>query len=146
MPRLQKVLFLCTGNSCRSQMAEGFLRQLGGDRFEAHSAGMEPAGQVHPLAVKVMAEVGVDISAQRPKGVKTYLGLEWIRWLIVVCNKARQSCPTIWPMLGDDNRLYWPFDDPAEAEGSEEERLAVFRRVRNDIRESIRDWLATVGE
>jgi arsenate reductase len=140
----QNVLFLCTGNACRSQMAEGFLRDIAGDRFEALSAGMEPSEGLHPLAVKAMAEVGIDISGQQPKPLRQYLGREWIQWLIVVCNKANESCPRIWPMLADENRLYWPFDDPAEAEGTEDERMAVFRRVRDEIRERLVGWLATL--
>ena len=142
MAPLQKVLFLCTGNSCRSQMAEGFLRELGGDRFESFSAGMNPSGETHPLAVKAMEEVGIDITTQRPKGVEEFLGKEWIKWLIIVCNKAKQSCPRVWPMLADENRLYWPLDDPAEATGSEEERMQVFRRVRDEIRMKIEAWLS----
>ena len=141
MDRKERVLFLCTGNSCRSQMAEGFLREMAGDRFEVLSAGMEPQEEIHPLAVKAMEEIGIDISNQQPKGVKEYLGTEWIKWLIVVCNKAKQSCPRVWPLLADEARLYWPFDDPAEAEGTEEEKMVVFRRVRDEIKASLEEWL-----
>ena len=141
MARPQKVLFLCTGNSCRSQMAEGFLRAMTNDQFEAHSAGMEPSTGTHSLAVKAMSEVGIDISKQEPKSVEVYLGVEWIKWLIIVCNKAKQTCPRVWPMLADENRLYWPLDDPAEAEGTEEERMEVFRRVRDEIAEKIKAWV-----
>jgi len=139
------VLFLCTGNSARSQMAEGLLREMAGDRFQALSAGMEPREAVHPLAVQAMVEAGIDISGQAPKGVTTYLGKETIRWLIVVCDKANRSCPTVWPLLAEENRLYWPFDDPADAEGTEEERLAVFRRVRDEIRARLDAWLRKEG-
>ena len=141
-----RVLFLCTGNSCRSQMAQGFLRQMAGDCFEALSAGMTPATSVHPLAVKAMAEVGIDISNQEPKTLKLYLGRAWIKWLIVVCDKANESCPRVWPMLADENRLYWPFDDPAEVEGSDGEKLAVFRRVRDEIKARLTAWLGTVED
>jgi arsenate reductase len=141
MAKKERVLFLCTGNSARSQMAEGLLRDLAGDRYEAVSAGLDPREEVNPLAVQAMKEIGIDISGQAPKGVKTYLGNEAIHWLIVVCNKAQQSCPTVWPMLREDARLYWPFDDPAEAEGTEEEKLGVFRRVRDEIKRKLSEWL-----
>ena len=133
------VLFLCTGNSCRSQMAEGFLRHLAVDRFDVFSAGTDPAERVHPLAVRVMSERGVDISTQRPKGVKEYLGKFPIRYLIIVCGGADESCPRIFP--GVLNRLFWPFDDPAKLEGSDEAVLAGFRRVRDEIESKLRQWL-----
>lgn len=144
MSRKPKVLFLCTGNSCRSQMGEGLLRSMAGTRFEVASAGMNPAPTVHPLAVRVMDEIGIDISGQTPKGIEAYLGMEWIQYLLIVCNKAHGTCPRIWPNLPDQNRLYWPFDDPAEAEGTEEERLAEFRRVRDEIRQTLAEWLDTL--
>lgn len=138
-----KVLFLCTGNSCRSQMAEGWLQQLAGHRFASLSAGMEPAAEVHPLAIKVMAEAGVDISGQQPKDVQQFLGTEHISYVMVVCDKAQQSCPRLWPGLPEGHRFYWPFDDPAAAQGSEEQQLQVFRRVRDEIRQALADWLAS---
>lgn len=134
------VLFLCTGNSCRSQMAEGFLRAHGSDRFTAVSAGTDPKGQVHPLAVRVMAEAGIDISAHRPKHVHDYLGRVPVQRVIIVCDGANKTCPTVWP--GAYERLFWPFDDPADATGTEAEQLAVFRRVRDQIGSAIKDWLA----
>lgn len=143
MSRKETVLFLCTGNSCRSQMAEGLLREMAGDRFEVISAGMEPAGEVHPLAVKAMAEIGIDISGQEPKSIELYLGKEWVQWLIIVCNKAKNTCPRVWPMLADNARLDWPFDDPAEAEGTEDEKMAVFRRVRDEIKARLQEWVAS---
>ncbi len=146
MPAKPIILFLCTGNSCRSQMAEGLLRHLAGDRFEAHSAGMAPAAQVHPLAIRTMAEVGIDISAQQPKDVSRYLGRERLAWLIVVCDQARQSCPRVWPMLDDQHREFWSLADPATATGSEMERMVVFRRRRDEIRERIAAWLAGAAE
>jgi arsenate reductase len=133
------VLFLCTGNSCRSQMAEGFLRHFAADRFDVFSAGTDPAEHVHPLAVRVMNERGIDISAQRPKGVKEYLGRFPIRYLIIVCGGADESCPRVFP--GVLHRLYWPFDDPAKLEGSAEEVLAGFRRVRDEIESKLGQWL-----
>ena len=99
MQKKQNVLFLCTGNSCRSQMAEGLLRHLAGERFEALSAGLEPGKEVHPLAIQVMAEIGIDISSQQPKAVDVYLGKTMIHYLIIVCNKAQSTCPRIWPGL-----------------------------------------------
>jgi arsenate reductase len=137
----RKVLFLCTGNSCRSQMAEGLLRHFSKERLEACSAGLTPKVQVHPLAIKVMEEIGIDISDRKPKGVGTYLGKEAIAVIITVCSKAEESCPRIWPGLSEKNRLYWPFADPAEAEGTEEEKMAVFRQVRDQLRDKIIDWL-----
>ena len=136
------ILVLCTGNSCRSQIAEGYLRHFAGDRFNAHSAGTEPATKVHPLAVKVMAEEGIDISKQRPKPVAEYLGRMAVRYLIIVCGGANESCPRIWP--GMSSRLFWPFDDPAAVEGPEAEKLREFRRVRDELRQRILSWLKDV--
>ncbi len=133
------ILVLCTGNSCRSQMAEGFLRELAGDKFRVHSAGTEPKHEVHPLAVRVMSEIGVDISTHWPKGLQEFLGRIPVRHLIIVCGGADQSCPRIFPGLSE--RLYWPFDDPAHFEGTPEETLAEFRRVRDEIRARVVEWL-----
>lgn len=132
-----KVLFLCTGNSCRSQMAEGFLRAYGGEKYEAYSAGTKPSA-VNPLAVEVMREVGIDISGQRSKNVGEYVG-QHFPLVITVCNNAREHCP-IFP--GPCLREHWPFDDPAEATGTNEERLQMFRRVRDEIGVRIRSWVA----
>ena len=128
-----KVLFLCTGNSCRSQMAEGFLRHVAGNAFDALSAGTDPVG-VHPDAVRVMAERGVDISDQMSKGVKPFLGRHF-PFVVTVCDRASERCP-IFP--GVVKRIHWSFDDPGHAEGTEEERLAVFRRVRDEIEVHVR--------
>ena len=133
------VLFLCTGNSCRSQMAEGFLRTLGGDRFTAHSAGTEPAERVHPLAVQVMAEKDVDISRQEPKNVNEFLGRLPVRHLIIVCDAANEKCPRIFP--GMMNRLFWPFDDPAAFVDTPAATLEKFRTVRDQIESRVQDWL-----
>ena len=127
-----RVLFLCTHNSARSQMAEGLLRQLAGNRFEAHSAGTE-ATHVRPLAVRAMDEVGVDISGQESKRLDRYLGQPF-DYVITVCDDANEACP-VFP--GAKSRLHWSFEDPSRAEGSEEERLAVFRSVRDRIGERI---------
>jgi arsenate reductase len=133
------VLFLCTGNSCRSQMAEGFLREYGSDKFNAYSAGTEPADRVNPLAVEVMAEKGIDISNQEPKNVGQFLGRLAVRHLIIVCSGANEKCPRIFP--GMMNRHFWPFDDPAVFVGSPEATLEKFRTVRDEIEARIKDWL-----
>lgn len=134
------ILVLCTGNSCRSQMAEGFLRALAGDRFEIYSAGTVPRPEVHPLAVQVMGEAGIDISGQRPHSVTEYLGRLMVRYLIFVCDDADRQCPSIFP--GHGERLLWPFDDPAAFEGTAQQRLDEFRRVRDEIKSRIVAWLA----
>ena len=136
------VLILCTGNSCRSQMAEGFLRKLAGERFDVFSAGTEPADRMHPLAVEVMAEKGIDISGNRPKDVGEYLGRLAVRYLIIVCQGANEKCPRIFP--GMLNRLFWPFDDPAAFRGTPAATLENFRNVRDQIEARIREWLATL--
>ncbi len=136
------VLFVCTQNSARSQMAEGWLRHLAGDAFEVASAGVEP-GQTNPFAVKAMAEAGVDISAQKAEGIDAYLGVWPVSYLIVVCSKAGETCPTTWPNILD--RFHWFFDDPAAVEGTDEEKLASFRRVRDEIKDRIEVWLVEQG-
>ena len=98
--RKQKVLFLCTQNSARSQMAEGFLRHLAGDRFEVYSAGIDPTDGIHPCAIEAMSEVGIDISDQYPKGLRTYLGKEFFNYLIIVCARAEEKCPKTFPGVG----------------------------------------------
>jgi len=135
----QNILVLCTGNSCRSQIAEAYLRHLADEEFNVYSAGTEPKDEVHPVAVQVMHEVGIDISGQQPKGLKEFLGRLPVRYLIIVCRGANESCPRIFPGLSE--RLYWPFDDPARFEGGREETLAEFRRVRDEIRERVLEWL-----
>ncbi len=127
------VLVLCTGNSCRSQMAAGWINHLLGNRWEAHSAGTKPAGRVHPLAVEVMAEVGVDLSGAVPMRVQDVQDEAW-DLVITVCDSARESCP-IFP--GTVQHVHLSFPDPAAAEGSEAERLSVFREVRDDIRRRV---------
>ncbi len=124
------VLILCTGNSCRSHLAEGILRAAAGDILDVQSAGSKPAGFVHPLAIQVMQEIGIDLSAHRSKPLSEFLNHQ-IETIITVCSNANAVCP-IFP--GQVNRHHWPFDDPAHATGTDEEKLAVFRRVRNEIR------------
>jgi arsenate reductase len=135
---IQRVLFLCTGNSARSQMAEAFLRKYAGDAFEVHSAGLEPKG-LNPLTVKVMGEAGIDISDQKSKGIDTYLGKVLFQYLITVCDDADKNCPTVWP--GVNTRMHWSFEDPARFEGTEEERLARFRQVRDLIENKVKEWV-----
>ena len=137
--RKQTVLFLCSANSARSQMAEGLLRKYGGDRYEAHSAGMESTG-INPLAIQVMNEIGIDISGQRSKDVKEYLGKLAVQHLIFVCGKAEQQCPKLF--LGAVKTYSWPFDDPAAAKGTEEDRLMKFREVRDQIQARVKSWLS----
>jgi arsenate reductase (thioredoxin) len=128
-PMKPTILILCTGNSCRSQMAEGFLRAAAGDCADIQSAGSQPAGFVHPLAIKVMAEAGIDISGQRSKHLKEFLEKP-VRTVITVCGHADQACP-VFP--GRVERYHWPFDDPAKATGSEAKILQCFRRVRDEM-------------
>ena len=124
------VLILCTGNSCRSHLAEGILRHSAGDLFDVHSAGSKPAGYVHPKAISVMKEIGIDISGHTSKHMNEFLQRK-IDTVITVCGNADQACP-MFP--GQVNRYHWGFDDPAHATGTEEEVLAVFRRVRDQIK------------
>ena len=124
------ILILCTGNSCRSHLAEGLLRAALGDGYVVASAGSKPAGYVHPLAVKAMAEIGIDISGHTSKHMDEFLNQE-VETVITVCGNADQACP-MFP--GQLNRHHWGFDDPAHATGMEEEQMAVFRRVRDEIR------------
>ena len=131
-----RVLFLCTHNSARSQMAEGFLRALAGDRFEAASAGTE-ATRVHPLAIEAMRERDVDIAGHASKTVDGLLDQRWDH-VITVCDDARERCP-VFP--GRTQRLPWSFPDPSRAAGSEAERLAAFRRVRDAIQERVEAWV-----
>jgi len=133
-----RVLVLCTHNSARSQMAEGLLRALASDRFDVASAGTE-ATRVHPLAIRVMAELGIDLRGHRSKTVDRLLAEPW-DYVITVCDGANERCP-VFP--GRTTRLHWSFEDPSAATGSEDERLAVFRRVRDAIAARLRGW---VGE
>ena len=124
------ILILCTGNSCRSHLAEGILREALGEAARVESAGSKPAGYVHPLGIQVMKEIGIDISEHRSKHLEEFLR-EDVETVITVCGNADQVCP-IFP--GQVNRHHWGFDDPAHSTGSEEEKLQVFRRVRDEIR------------
>src|SRR5579883_607960 len=134
----QRVLFVCTHNSARSQMAEGWLRHLAGDRFAAFSAGTEARG-VNPIAIRAMAEVGIDISAQESKTLDRYLAEPWDA-VITVCDQANESCP-FFP--GGKHRLHWSFPDPSTATGTDDEKLAVYRTVRDAIRIRLKEILSS---
>ena len=138
----RRVLFLCTGNSCRSQMAEGLLRRLAGPDIESLSAGARPSGYVHPLAVEVMGELEIDISAQLSKSIDDFLPPGGIPPDVVSrgWDNAADQCP-VFPG-GGVQRLHWPFDDPADATGTDDQKREVFRRVRDEIRETILEWVA----
>ena len=133
-----KVLFLCTGNSARSQMAEAFLRKYGGDEFEAYSAGLEPKG-INPYTERVMEEVGVGLSGQYSKDIREYMGKVHFAYVITLCDNAEANCPTTFP--GISQRLHWSFEDPVAFVGSEDEKLAKFREVRDRIEQRIKEWL-----
>jgi len=136
---MKKVLFLCTGNSCRSQMAEGLVNHYLGDEWRAYSAGTDPAGYVHPLAVRAMSELGIDISRQRSKSTDEFRETQF-DLVVTVCDSAAENCP-VW--LGNGHRTHIGFEDLAQAAGSDEERLAVFRRVRDEIRREILNFLVS---
>ena len=136
------ILILCTGNSCRSHLAEGFLRSVAGDILDVHSAGSKPAGYVHPLAIQVMNEIGIDLSTHRSKHMNDFLRQD-IETVITVCGNADQACP-LYP--GQVNRYHWGFEDPAHATGSEEEILAEFRRVRDEIGKVFHAYAAGLRE
>jgi len=134
----KRVLILCTGNSARSQMGEGILRHDGGDAFEVESAGVKPGG-VRPEAIQAMREIGIDISGHRSKSVDEFSGQEF-DYVITVCDNARESCP-VFP--GRTRRIHWGFEDPAAAQGDEATRVAVFRRVRDEIREKLAGFIGS---
>ncbi|MBK5294585.1 MAG: arsenate reductase ArsC [Acidobacteriia bacterium] len=135
-PARKRVLIVCTGNSARSQMAEGFLRHEAGDQFEVFSAGTEP-GTLRPEAVQVMREIAVDISSQWSKPLDRFLGQRF-DYVITVCDKAREQCPAF---PGETLHLHWPFNDPASADGSSDQRLAVFRKLRDKIHSRVMVFL-----
>jgi len=137
----KKVLFLCTGNACRSQIAEAWLRELAGDTFEVFSAGLEPHG-VNPLTITVMEEMRIDMGAHRSKHLDEFIGKTNFDYLITVCGNADERCP-YFPGMG--TRLHWPFEDPAAFVGSEAEKLAKFQSVRDQIKAKIESWLETLG-
>lgn len=134
----ERVLFLCTGNSARSQMGEALLRHYAGDRFEVHSAGLEPKG-VNPYTICVMDEVGIDIRGHTSDSVRKYMGHMHFSYTITVCSDADKSCPhALWSR---GIKLHWPFDDPAAVEGTEEEKLTQFRAIRDQMTAKIQAWI-----
>jgi arsenate reductase len=137
---IKRVLILCTGNSARSQMAEGLLRSVGGERFEVFSAGTKPS-VVRPEAIAVMSELGIDLSSHRSKDVREFDGQRF-DYVITVCDNANESCP-IFP--AGTRRIHWSVPDPAAVEGSEEVRLAAFRRVRDSLSATLRDFVDSDG-
>lgn len=141
MKNKKRVLILCTGNSARSQMAEGLLRHDGGDRFDVESAGTI-ASFVRPQAIEAMKEIGIDISGHRSKSVDEFTAQEF-DYVVTVCDNAKENCP-IFP--GKTERIHWSFDDPADATGTEEEKLAVFRRVRDEIRTRLQGFIENTKE
>ncbi|MFC1666473.1 arsenate reductase ArsC [Candidatus Omnitrophota bacterium] len=128
----KRVLFICSYNSCRSQMAEGMLRALCGERYEVYSAGTKQTG-VNPYSIKVMSELGIDISKQRSKTIDEFLNQEF-DYVVTVCDNAKKSCP-LFP--GKCEKIHWGLKDPGEAEGDDEKKLAVFRKIRGEIKENI---------
>ena len=141
MTERKRVLILCTGNSARSQMAEGLLRHDAGDRFEVASAGVDPSS-VRPEAIEVMRQIGIDISDHRSKSVDEFTDQQF-DYVITVCDNANQNCP-VFP--GETNRIHWSLDDPASVEGDNDARLAVFRRVRDELRHRLRSFAAATSK
>jgi arsenate reductase len=137
----KRVLVLCTGNSCRSQMAEGWIRERMGDRWDVRSAGTHPVHAIHPLAVRAMSEVGVDVSSGRPQAVERYLHDPW-DLVVTVCDHAQEACPAFPRPV---RKLHVSFYDPAQAEGSDDERMVVFRRVRDEIRDRLLPEIERAG-
>lgn len=133
-----RVLFLCTGNSARSQMAEALLKKHSGDKYEAYSAGTEPKG-INPYTERVMKEAGVSLTGHYSKHIKEYMGRIDFAYVITLCDEAEKSCPAIFPGMGQ--RLHWSFEDPAAFFGSDDEKLARFREVRDGIERRIKEWL-----
>ena len=131
-----RVLFICTGNSARSQMAEAILQKIGGEKFDVFSAGLEPS-TVNPFTIKVLSEIGIDWTTARAKGLTEFLGKLHFGYVITVCSRAEERCP-IFPGMGQ--RLHWPFDDPAAVNGSDDEKLNAFRTVRDEIQKKVTDW------
>jgi arsenate reductase (thioredoxin) len=139
-PERQRVIFVCTHNSARSQMAEGMLRAWGGDRFEVFSAGTE-ATRVRPEAIAVMSELGIEIGGHTSKTFEPFLG-ESFNWLVTVCDDAREACPTL---PGVQQQAHWSIEDPSAVEGDDETRLSAFRAARDDLRDRIRSFIADHG-
>jgi arsenate reductase len=138
-----KFLFLCTGNSARSQMGEAFLRAYAGEHFDVYSAGLEPKGEILPVVRAVMAEIGLDLDGQYSKSVNEYLGKFNFAYTVTVCGGAEEKCPRVFLSMG--KHLFWPFEDPAALIGSEEEILPKVREIRDGMSEKIQSWLREQG-
>ena len=136
---MKRVLILCTGNSCRSQMAETLWETLGDGEWESESAGSKPSGYVHPLAIRAMQELDIDISQNTSKSLEQFRDQSF-DLVVTVCDNAKESCP-VFP--GAKETLHWPFDDPADATGTDDEKMVVFRRVRDEIKDTIQNYLTT---
>lgn len=141
MSKKPQVLFICTGNSARSQMAEAILKRYAGNQFDVRSAGLEPKG-INPFTVRVMEEAGYDMSGHQSKSLREFMGYTHSRYVITVCGHADASCPRgLW---SSGQKLHWPFDDPAAFEGSDEDKLAKFRQIRDQIEQKIMSWLEEI--
>ncbi|HCS53355.1 arsenate reductase ArsC [Rubinisphaera sp.] len=138
---MKRVLILCTGNSCRSQMAEALWESLGNGAWESESAGSKPSGYVHPLAIKAMQELNIDISSHQSKSVEQFRDQNF-DLVVTVCDNAKESCPVF---TGAQQTFHWPFDDPADATGTEEEQMVFFRRVRDEIQNKISTYLTSIS-
>jgi arsenate reductase len=138
-----KVLFLCTGNSARSQMAEAFLRAYAGEHFDVYSAGTKPKGQIFPLVLEVMNEIGISMEGQYSKSVNEYLGKINFGYTVTVCGQAEEECPRIFLSMG--HHMFWPFDDPAAITGTDEQSLEKVRAIRDQIGEKVHSWLVEKG-
>ncbi len=138
-----KFLFLCTGNSARSQMGEAFLRAYAGDDFDVFSAGIEPKGEIHPLVRHAMAEIGLDMAGQHPKHVSEFLGKYVFAYTVTVCGNAEEQCPQVFLSMG--KHLFWPFEDPASVDGDGEIALQKVREIRDQISGKITAWLQEQG-
>lgn len=138
---MKRVLILCTGNSCRSQMAEALWEAIGAGQWESESAGSRPSGYVHPLAIRAMQELDMDLSSHRSKSLDEFRDQDF-DLVVTVCDNAKESCPVF---SGAKQTLHWPFDDPADATGSEEDQIPVFRRVRDEIKDRITQFLKTAS-
>lgn len=143
VPRTESVLFLCTGNSCRSQMAEALLRNLAPQTIRSLSAGTEPAKKIHPLAVQVMEEIGISMKGMTPKSLSVFEEKETFDTVIFVCDKAEKSCPRAFSSAGA--HLSWPFPDPVQVRGSQEKKLQAFRNVRDELKSQIENWIHKKG-
>lgn len=137
-----KVLFLCTGNTARSHMAQAYLKHIAGEYFEPYSAGLEP-GQIHPLTVQVMEEENISLDDHFSKHLNQYLGKKHFGYMITVCNHANDNCPSVFPGMG--KRLHWDIEDPVAFQGTEEEKVAKFREVREDVKHRIKRWIEELG-